>query len=160
MKLDVIDHQILRILQREARIANSELARRIGISAPATHERVRKLEKNGVIEGYVARVSPAAIGIGSHFFADVKLSPHTKQAVEEFIEAAREVDEIMECHHVTGVADFVLKVAVEDIAAYEQLILHGLTQLPHVSNLQTRVVLSTFKNETAYQIGEEHDDHS
>ena len=158
MQLDAIDRSILRTLQVEGRIANSELARRAEISAPAMHERVKKLESAGVIERYVALVDPSSVGIGSHFYVEATLSPHTKDAVAEFIAAARGMDEIMECHHVTGDADFLLKIAVRDITAYENIILHGLTELPHVDSLKTMVVLSTFKQETAYSIEEiDHD---
>jgi Lrp/AsnC family leucine-responsive transcriptional regulator len=160
VQLDAIDRNILQWLQGEGRLANSELARRAGISAPAMHERVKKLEAAGVIERYVALVDPSSVGIHSHFYVEAKLSPHTNAAVAEFIEAARKVDAIMECHHVTGEADFLLKVSVRNIQAYEDLILHGLTELPHVSSLNTMVVLSTFKSETAYPVEENDDDHA
>jgi Lrp/AsnC family transcriptional regulator, leucine-responsive regulatory protein len=158
MQLDAIDRSILQTLQVEGRIANSELARRIGISAPAMHERVKKLEAARVIERYVALVDPSSVGIHSHFYVETKLSPHTKDAVAEFVAAAQSMTAIMECHHVTGDADFLLKISVSDIQAYEDLILHGLTELPHVSSLKTMVVLSTFKKETAFPIEGSHDD--
>ena len=159
MRLDATDRQILRILQADGRIANSEIARRIGISAPATHERVKKLEAAGVIERYVALVNPSTVGIRSHFFVEAKLTPHTKESVAEFIAATERVPEIMECHHVTGDADFLLRVSVRNIEAYEDLVLHGLTDLPNVANLKTMVVLSTFKNDSAFPIEDEDDDH-
>lgn len=152
MKIDKTDINILNILQRNGRITNAALAKEIKISPPPTLERVKKLEKNGVIKGFVALVNPSTVGIGTHTFVEVTLRGHTKENVTAFIEAAQEMDEIMECHHVTGDADFLLKIAVEDIPAYEQLILHKLTTLPHVSNLKTMVVLSTFKDETAYNL--------
>lgn len=158
MQLDAIDRIILQTLQTEGRVANSELARRAGISAPAMHERVKKLEAAGVIERYVALVNPSSLGIQSHFYVEAKLSPHTKNAVEEFVAAAQSMPAIMECHHVTGDADFLLKISVRNIQAYEDLILHGLTELPHVASLNTMVVLSTFKNETAYPVEVSHDD--
>ncbi len=160
MHLDGIDRQILDILQHDGRIANSELARRVGISPPAMHERVKKLEAAGVIERYVALVDPSSVGILSHFYVEAKLRPHTKKAVEEFVAATQSMTSIMKCHHVTGDADFLLKISVRDIRAYEDLILHGLTELPHVSSLKTMVVLSTFKNETAYPLEEDSDDHA
>jgi len=152
MKIDTTDIKILNILQRNGRITNSALAKEIKISPPPTLERVKKLEKNGVIKKFVALVNPSTVGIGTHTFVEVTLRGHTKENVTAFIEAAQNMDEIMECHHVTGDADFLLKIAVKDIPAYEQLILHELTTLPHVSNLKTMVVLSTFKEETAYTL--------
>jgi len=152
MKIDATDVKILKILQRNGRITNSALAKEINISPPPTLERVKKLEKSGVIKKFVALLDPSAVGIGTHTFVEVTLSGHTQEKVTAFIEAAREMEEIMECHHVTGDADFLLKIAVADIPAYEQLILHKLTALPNVSNLKTMVVLSTFKDETAYNL--------
>ena len=113
---------------------------------------MKKLEKNGVIVKYVALVDPAAVGVGTHTFVEVTLRGHTKENVTAFIEAARAMEEIKECHHVTGDADFLIKIAVKDIPSYEQLVLYKLTTLPNVSNLKTMVVLSTFKYETAYDV--------
>jgi DNA-binding Lrp family transcriptional regulator len=152
MKIDATDIKILNILQQNGRITNSALSKEIDMSAPPTLERVKKLEKNSVIKKFVALVNPSSLGIGTHTFVEVMLRGHTKENVTAFIEAAREMDEIMECHHVTGDADFLLKIAVKDIPAYEELVMHKLTTLPHVSNLKTMVVLSTFKEETAYNL--------
>jgi Lrp/AsnC family leucine-responsive transcriptional regulator len=113
---------------------------------------VKKLEKAGVIRRYAALVDPSRVGLRTHTFMEVSLKRHTQESVEEFVRAARAVDEIMECHHLTGDADFLLKITVADIPAYEELLLQRLTHLPHVGNLKTMVVLSTFKNETAYNL--------
>ena len=119
---------------------------------------MKKLEKNGVIKNPVALVDPAAVGIGTHTFVEVTLSQHGEKTVTEFIDAISSVDEVMECHHVTGDADFLLKISVRDIPAYGDLVLQKLTNLPHVQNLKTMVVLSTFKNKTAYNLeGEDHE---
>jgi DNA-binding Lrp family transcriptional regulator len=152
MKIDATDIKILNILQRNGRITNSALAKEIKISPPPTLERVKKLEKNGVIKKYVALLDPTTVGHATHTFVEVTLRGHTKENVTQFIDATRAMDEIMECHHVTGDADFLLKIVVKDIPAYEDLVLHKLTTLPHVSNLKTMVVLSTFKDETAYNL--------
>jgi DNA-binding Lrp family transcriptional regulator len=152
LKLDQTDLRILETLQESGRATNSSLAERAGISPPSMLERVRKLEKAGVIRKYVGLLDPKAIGIGVHTFVEVSLSAHGRNAVSGFREAIEEIEEVMECHHITGEADFLLKIAVADISAYEDLVLHKLTQLPHVGNLKTLVVLSTFKNETAYSL--------
>lgn len=159
MKLDQTDLKILNILQRDGRITNAALAEQIHISPPPTLERVKKLEKAGIIRKYVALLTPASVGIGIHTFVEVTLQRHIKQAVTEFIAAIQEIDEVMECHHVTGDADFLLKIAVKNIRAYEDLVLHTLTSMPHVSNLKTMVVLSTFKDETAFNLEGANDDH-
>jgi Lrp/AsnC family leucine-responsive transcriptional regulator len=152
MKLDQTDLEILRTLQEHGRIRNSSLAEKANISPPSMLERVRKLEKSGVIKKYVAILEPKEIGIGVHTFVEVSLSVHGRNAVAGFTDAIGKMDEVMECHHITGEADFLLKIAVPDISAYEDLVLHKLTQLPHVGNLKTLVVLSTFKNNTAFSL--------
>ena len=152
MKIDKTDIKILNTLQRDGRITNSALAKSINISPPPTLERVKKLENSGVIKKYVALLDPAAVERGTQTFVEVSLKEHARDHVTEFVEAVREIDEIMECHHVTGNADFLLKIAVRDIPAYEELVLHKLTSLPHVGNLRTMVVLSTFKEETSFNL--------
>lgn len=158
MKLDHTDIKILNILQSDGRITNAALAKQLNISPPATLERVKKLEKNGVIKNHVALVDPSTVGIGTHTFVEVTLSRHGKKTVTEFIDSISNLDEVMECHHVTGDADFLLKIAVKDIPAYGDLVLQKLTNLPHIQNLKTMVVLSTFKDKTAYNVkGENHE---
>jgi Lrp/AsnC family leucine-responsive transcriptional regulator len=158
MKLDKTDRKILKILQSDGRIANSNLAKKIGISPPPTLERVRKLERSGIIKKYVAIVEPSSVGVETFTFVEVSLSVHGQDAVMAFLKAAKKVPEILECHHITGDADFLLKIAVRSIPAYEGLVLHTLTALPYIQNLKSMVVLSTMKNETRLPIQEEDDD--
>ena len=152
MKIDKTDRKILRILQANGRITNSDLAKKIGISPPPILERVKKLEKNRVIKKYAALIDPQSIGIETFTFVEVILSRHGKDVVTLFIQALQEIDEIMECHHVTGDADFLLKIAVKNIPAYENLVLHKLTELPDIQHLKTMVILSTPKNKTELNI--------
>jgi len=152
MQIDEIDQKILDLLQENGNMTNVALSKEIEISPPPTLERVKKLEKNGVIRKYVALVEPEKVGISMHTFVEIKLIKHTKNAVSDFFNAVLEMDEIMECHHVTGDADFLLKIAVRDIPAFENLVLHSLTELPYIGNIKTMVILSTIKNETAYNL--------
>lgn len=158
MKLDQTDIKILNILQSDGRITNTALAKRINISPPPTLERVKKLEKAGVIKKYVALLDPASVGIGTHTFVEVTLSQHGKNEVAEFVSAISNLDEVMECHHVTGDADFLLKIAVKNIPSYGDLVLQKLTSLPHIRNLKTMVVLSTFKDKTAFNLEGDNDE--
>ena len=149
MRLDKTDIEILKILQKNGRITNTELAKKIGISPPPALERVKKLEKNGVIRKYVALVDPSSIGIETFTFVEVTLSRHGKDAVKEFIEAATKIEEVLEFYHITGDADFLFKIAVPSISAYERLIINKLIELPHILHLKTMVVLKTYKSETS-----------
>ncbi len=152
MKLDPIDVQILDILQKDGRITNAELAKRIKISPPPTAERVKKLESAGIIKRYSAIVEPEKVGIESFVFVEVTLNRHVKDSINKFIKTVRKIDEILECYHVTGEADFLLKVATCNIKGYENLVINKLTGLPNILHLKTSVVLSTVKNETALKI--------
>lgn len=147
--MDETDVRILEILQRDGRIPFSRLASTIGMSPPPTLERVKKLERSGVIDRYVCLLRPEKVGIGTFTFVEVTLARHGSGPVKEFIRAVEQVEEILECHHVTGEADFLLKIAVRDIPAYEHLLLDTLTNLPGVQHLKTMVVLSAIKRKTA-----------
>ncbi|NOX17354.1 MAG: Lrp/AsnC family transcriptional regulator [Chlorobi bacterium] len=152
MKLDNTDVKILDILQNNGRITNAELAKRIKISPPPTAERVKKLENAGVINRYAAIVDPEKVGIESFVFVEVTLNRHVKDSINKFIRTVKKIDEILECYHVTGEGDFLLKVATCNIKGYENLVINKLTGLPNILHLKTSVVLSTIKNETALKI--------
>ena len=154
MNIDNIDKKILETLQEDGRIRNSDLAKIINISPPPTSERVKKLENNGYIKKYIALVDPIKVGITCFTYVEVTLVRHGKDAVERFMNSIVEIEEVLECYHITGDADFLLKVATKDIPTYEQFIIHTLTALPDVQHLKTLVVLSTLKQETKIPIGE------
>ena len=152
--MDKTDKLILDILQKDGRISNAELARRIKMTPPPTLERVKKLERNGLIKNYVALVDPGKIGFTCFTYVEVTLVRHGSENVGRFMKAITKLDEVMECHHITGGADFMLKVASRDIPDYENFILHKLTALPEVQHLKTMVVLSTLKHETKLPINQ------
>ena len=154
MKLDIIDKKILNILQEDGRIRNSELAKQINISPPPTAERVKKLENNGYIKNYAALVDPVKVGVSCLTYVEVTLIRHGKDAIERFMDSIIKLHEVLECHHITGEADFLLKVATKDIPTYEQFIIQTLTALPDVQHLKTLVVLSTMKQETKIPLGD------
>lgn len=148
MKLDTLDLKIVDILQSNGRITNSQLASEVGISPPAMLERVKRLENAGVIRQYVALVEPRFLGKEVFALVSITLAMHQLQSIDEFTQQILDLEEVLECHHVTGEDDFVLKIAVKNISAYEDLVLHKLTRIPGVSKMKTSIVLSTFKQET------------
>ncbi|MFQ6618176.1 MAG: Lrp/AsnC family transcriptional regulator [Fidelibacterota bacterium] len=150
--LDEIDRKILSILQDNGRIRNRELANRIGLSPPSALERVKKLEKKGVIKRYVALLNPVSIGKDTVMFVAVSLIIHQENAIEKFTSAVMSLPEVLECYHITGTSDYLLKVAVRDVAAYEEFVLHKLLKIPVIQNIQTSVVLSTVKQNTKFEI--------
>lgn len=144
-KLDQIDKKILAILQKNAKITNAQLSKEIGLSPAPTLERVKKLEQTGVIQSYHAKLDPAKIGLGVSTFVHVGLKGHNKENINTFLNAIKDIDEITECHHVTGSGDFVLKVIAPDINAYQRLMLEQVSEISVVDNLQSMVILSTLK---------------
>lgn len=146
IKLDQIDRKILDILQKEAKITNAQLSKEIGLSPAPTLERVKKLEQTGIIQSYHARLDPTKIGLGVSTFVHVSLKGHNKQNINTFLEAINQIDEIIECHHITGTGDFILKVIAKDISSYQTLMLEKVSEITVVDNMQSMVILSTFKD--------------
>jgi Lrp/AsnC family leucine-responsive transcriptional regulator len=151
-KLDDIDRKILNILQENGRITNTELASRVGISPPPMLERVKKLEKKGIIKKYVALVDPDAIGKGTMALVSVSLDRHLIKSIDQFTRAMQKLPEVMECYHITGEEDYILKVAIKDIREYEDFILKKLTKIPAIDKIKTSFVLSTVKYETKFPV--------
>ncbi|MFM7193805.1 MAG: Lrp/AsnC family transcriptional regulator, partial [Bacteroidota bacterium] len=118
----------------------------IGLSPAPTLERVKKLENAGVIKSYHAVVSPASIGLGVSTFVMVSLKGHNKENIVRFTKAISEIPEVVECHHVTGQADFILRIVSTDIPSYQNLMLDKVTNIDVVDNMQSMVILSTFKD--------------
>lgn len=121
MKLDSTDRKILRALQNDGRLSNSELAERINLSPSACLRRVKQLEEQGVIAGYVMLVNPAAIGRPTIIFVEITLNSQSVQCQEAFEAAVRKNPEIMECYLMTGEADYLLRVAAGGTSDYERL---------------------------------------
>lgn len=145
-KLDRIDLHILQILQDNSKITNLELSKRIGLSPAPTLERVKKLENNRVIKSYHATVDPQSIGLNVQTFVLVSLAWQKENALNQFLEKIRSIDEITECFIITGEADFLIKIICADIPTYEQLLFKTLSQIEEIERLKTLMTLSEVKN--------------
>ncbi len=143
MVLDEIDRKIIRILQADGRLSNVQLAEKIGMSPSPVLERVRKLERSGVIAGYAARVDPAAAGVNLFAYVAVCLDLGMEDAHRRFEEALRPLPEVLECHRLGGDDRYLLKVAVADIAAYDRFVVDVLAPHPTVRDIDSSFVLST-----------------
>ena len=150
--LDEIDRKILRLLQKNGRMTNAALAEAVGLTATPMLQRIKKLEQRGVIRGYAALVDPAALGRGTTAYVLVKQSVHDLDTHAHFIAAVAEFSEVLECRHIAGEEDYLLKVVVRDIAEYERFLLHRLTKVPGIDRVKTIFVLSTSKEETAVPV--------
>lgn len=152
MRLDKIDKKILIILQRNAKITNSKLSKEIGLSPAPTLERVRKLESNGIIRGYHAKLDKSKLGLGVSTFVMVSLKVHNKRNLLSFLDKIKDLENIVECHHITGSADFILKVVAENIESYQDLMLEKINEIDVADSFQSLVILSTFKDNKAIPI--------
>ena len=152
--LDPVDRKILSILQENGRITNVKLAAEVGLSPPTVLERVRKLEERGIIEKYVALVDPAKVGLGLCAFVQVSLSFHRQQEIDRFRSEVLDFPEVLECYHVAGEGDYLLKIAAKDIQAYRDFLVTRLTTLEVVQRVQTMIVFETMKRDTKLSVDE------
>jgi Lrp/AsnC family leucine-responsive transcriptional regulator len=151
--IDLRDRKILALVQRDAKLAQAEIARRVGLSTAAVNERLHKLEAAGFLRRYVAVVDPKAVGAGIAAFVEVFIE-HPRHE-PEFIEVVRGLDEVQECHHITGDYSLLLKIRVRDTEALQQLLLHRINALEGVRQTRTVIVLSTSKEESFVPTGAE-----
>jgi Lrp/AsnC family leucine-responsive transcriptional regulator len=146
--LDQIDRRILGELQQNARLSNTELAERAGISASPCWRRVRQLEEAGVIERYVTLLNPGRLGLAVSVFVQVSLATQIESALEVFETAVLARPEVMECYLMTGDADYLLRVVVADLGAYERFLMDHLTRIPGVANIRSSFALRSVKYRT------------
>ena len=150
--LDRVDRKILRTLQEDGRISNTELAERVGLSATPCSERVKRLEREGIITGYHARLSPQALGQSLLVFVQVSLERTTPEVFERFRAAVQSRAEILECHMVAGGFDYLLKVRVQDMRHYRRLVASGIWSLPGVRETHTYAVMEEVKETWAIAV--------
>lgn len=145
--LDGIDKRILQLLQLDGRIATVDLADRIGLSPTATAERVKRLQKEGFILGYSARLDPAKLDRAFLVFIEVTLDKTTPDVFEKFGAAARRSPDIIECHLVAGGFDYLIKTRVADMGAYRTLLGDAILSLPGVRETRTYAVMEEVKSD-------------
>jgi Lrp/AsnC family leucine-responsive transcriptional regulator len=145
--IDRTDRRILGILQADGRMATVELADRIGLSPTATSERLKRLQRDGFIVGYSARLDPARLGLGLLVFVEVLLDKTTPDAFERFSGAVRRAPEVLECHMVAGGFDYLMKTRVADMAAYRRFLGEILLALPGVKETRTYAVMEEVKSD-------------
>ncbi|MCZ7663239.1 MAG: Lrp/AsnC family transcriptional regulator [Thermoleophilia bacterium] len=153
LSLDAIDIAILGALQEDASIANAELATRVGLSASACLSRTKRLRENGFITHTVAVVDERRVGLGITAFAFVTLAGHGRRMAESFLRRIQETPQVMECWHVTGRADYLLKIVASDIDSYRDFLMDTLVQTEEVGHVETQVVLKAEKRSFKLPIG-------
>lgn len=145
MKLDAIDRRILRILQRDGRCPNNELAAKVGLSPSPCLRRVRLLEENGVIERYAAILDASKIGMSLTVFARVWLTGQDEDQVGHFVKEVGKLTQIVECHLMAGDCDFLLRVVAEDLEAYRRFQGEYLARIKGVRSIKTDIPMQRIK---------------
>lgn len=145
-ELDRIDRNILKELQNDGRLSNVELSRRVGLSPTPCLERVKRLERQGFIQGYTAIINPRYLGAALLVFVEVTLERTSSEVFDQFNLAVQKLDIIQECHLVSGDFDYLLKTRVADMSAYRELLGETLLRLPGVKETRTYVVMEEVKS--------------
>ena len=151
--LDQVDINILNLLQSNARLTIKEISSQLNLSSTPIYERIKKLEKLGIIDKYVALLNQEKLGKKLNAFAQISLKDHSKPAVKEFVDCMVAFPQVMEFHYVSGGADFLIKVVVNDIEQYNHFILDKLSEVPNISKIETLMSLSIVKKTTELDLG-------
>lgn len=159
IELDDVDRRILELLQRDGRMTNAALADAVGLTATPMLQRIRKLEQAGVIRGYAAVVDAAKVGRPVLAFVHVTLQHHGPVPHQKLVALAGTLEDVLECHHIAGEEDFLLKVVARDIPELERLILHELSASGVVGRIKTTLVFSSSKLAGAVPVSEPEEAH-
>lgn len=151
-KLDDTDIRLLQLLQQNARLTSKELSVHLNLSLSPIYERIRRLEKEGIISGYVTLLDREKLGYDLVAYCHVSLKEHARPLLKKFEEDVLHFPEVLECHHVTGNFDYMLKVCVSDMKSYQDFIVNKLASLANIGNAQSQFVLSTIRESTALPI--------
>ena len=150
--LDATDRKIVSLLQEDGRLTNAELAEEVGLSQSACHRRVKRLEDEGVIAGYGAFVDRRRVGLSVLAYVTVKMESHAEELLLKFVKGVEAIEEIVDCHAITGDGDYLLKVVAKDMDSYSKVALKKIVRLPGVKDSSTNFVLSTLKLTPAWPL--------
>lgn len=143
--IDSIDSKILTLLQRDGKMTTKEVSARLGLTITPVHERIKKLERNGYINHYTAIVNRKMVGLNMLVFCSVSLKNHQRGFIEQFETDVKHLPEVVECYHIGGMFDYLLKVVVKDMEAYQSFISSKLADLDNIGNVQSSFVMSEIK---------------
>lgn len=152
VRLDEIDRKILRLLQADCRLTLSEIAERVALSASPCHRRIKIMEDAGLIRGYVALVDQRRLGLPVSVFVSIKLERQREKDLEAFARAISRWPEVLECYLMTGHRDYLLRVVVEDLQAYEKFLKQKLTLVPGIASIESSFALDQIKYSIAVPV--------
>ncbi|WP_246073815.1 Lrp/AsnC family transcriptional regulator [Fluviicola chungangensis] len=145
MVLDAIDKQIINLLRENGKMNNKEVAGKIGLSVTPTFERIKRLERIGVIQGYTALINRKAIGRDLKVICQVSLKSHEKEGIDVFESAIRELPEVSHAYHVAGATDYMLTIEVANMEVYQDFLKNQLARIPHIGQVNSSFVMSELK---------------
>jgi Lrp/AsnC family leucine-responsive transcriptional regulator len=152
MSLDSTDRRILKVLQREGRMSNSDLSVSVNLSASACHRRVQRLEKDGFIRDYVALLDARKLGVPTTVFVEITLQGQADEVLDAFEKAVARIPDVLECHLMAGSADYLLKVVAENTEDFARIHRQHLARLPGVQQMQSSFALRTVFKTTALPV--------
>jgi DNA-binding Lrp family transcriptional regulator len=151
-KIDDTDASLLSLLQQDGRMTIKELAAQLKMSTTPIFERIKKLEKAGIIDHYAAVLNPDKLGKKLYAFAHISLKDHSKELVDEFTKQIVKIPQVMECHYVTGDSDFILKILLNDMEKYREFVMSSLFQMNNIAKVETFLSLSVSKQTNVIQV--------
>lgn len=152
MDFDFTDIQLLKMLQTDSKKTTKEYANKLGLSTTAVYERIKKLEKTGVIRGYVALLDKKKVQKAFQVLCHVKLVQHIEKNVLQFEKEVRQLEEVAECYHISGDYDYILKVHVSNMEAYREFMVSKLTAISNIGSTQSSFVINEVKYTTAMNL--------
>lgn len=150
--MDAIDNKLLQLLQSDTKKTNKELSLKLNLSVTAVYERIKKLEREGIIEKYVALLNRNKINKGFVVFCHIKLIQHSKDFLTKFESEVVKLNEVLECFHVSGDYDYILKICVKDMEEYREFMVTKLTTLQHIGSTHSTFMIDEVKNTTAFTV--------
>ncbi|WP_027137506.1 Lrp/AsnC family transcriptional regulator [Gaetbulibacter saemankumensis] len=152
MSFDVIDKKLLKYLQEDSKQTNKELSNKLNLSVTAVYERIRKLEREGFIGKYVALVNKKLVNKDFVAFCHVKLTRHSQDYVMKFEKEVTSLSEVLECYHLSGDYDYLLKVMVQDMNSFREFMVNKLTSINHIGSTHSMFVINEVKHTTAISL--------
>ena len=152
MSLDVIDKKLLALLQNDSKQTNKQLSNQLNLSVTAVYERIKRLERSGILKKYVALVDRKRVDRGFMVLCQIKLLQHAKDHLTTFENEVQQLDEVIECLHITGDYDYVLKILVKDMDAYREFLVNKLTTIKHIGSNHSTFVITEIKGTTTIPV--------
>ncbi|MBU2940529.1 Lrp/AsnC family transcriptional regulator [Lacinutrix sp. C3R15] len=152
MTFDAIDQKLMQLLQQDSKQTNKELSNKLHLSVTAVYERIKKLENQGVINKYVALVNKEKVNKSFVAFCHVKLIQHSQEYVIKFEKEVTSLQEVLECYHISGDYDYLLKVLVKDMEAFREFMVNRLTKINHIGSTHSMFVINEVKHTTAIKV--------